>query len=115
MACANSLEMFSCYEKGPFFDEMFRDPNGGPHQHYELLLHRFTEYDAGDIEEKQRRVDNGFLEEGITFTVYGDNQGTERIFPFDLIPRIIPANEWQRIEQGLVVFSTVNLGGRAEP
>ncbi len=101
MACANWLEMFSCYEKGSFFDEMFRDPNGGPHQHYELLLHRFTEYNSSDIEEKQRRVDNGFLEEGITFTVYGDNQGTERIFPFDLIPRIIPANEWQRIEQGL--------------
>ena len=38
---------------------------------------------------------------GITFNVYGDTAGTERIFPFDLIPRIVPAPEWERIERGL--------------
>jgi uncharacterized circularly permuted ATP-grasp superfamily protein len=92
--------MFSCYEKGPFFDEMFRAP-GGAFDHYDLLLRRFSGFDSNALSEKQRLVDNAFLEEGITFTVYGDNKGTERIFPFDLIPRIIPNNEWQLIEQGL--------------
>ncbi len=42
-----------------------------------------------------------FLTQGITFTVYNDNRGTEKIFPFDLIPRIIPAEEWEFIERGL--------------
>ena len=43
-----------------------------------------------------------FLTQGITFTVYNDDQGTERIFPFDLVPRIIPAKEWETVERGLV-------------
>ncbi len=92
--------MFSCYEKGPFFDEMFQSPSG-TFQHYDLLLERFSSYDSDALTDKQRLVDNAFLEEGITFTVYGDNKGTERIFPFDLIPRIIPDAEWQQVEQGL--------------
>ena len=46
-------------------------------------------------------ADLAFLNQGITFTVYSDNQGTERIFPFDLVPRIIPAPEWEHIEAGL--------------
>ena len=41
------------------------------------------------------------LSQGITFTVYNDSQGTEKIFPFDLIPRIIPADEWEVLERGL--------------
>jgi uncharacterized circularly permuted ATP-grasp superfamily protein len=47
-------------------------------------------------------VDLAFLRQGITFNVYGDAQGTEKIFPFDLIPRIIPASEWDYLERGLV-------------
>jgi uncharacterized circularly permuted ATP-grasp superfamily protein len=42
------------------------------------------------------------LRQGVTFTVYGDDQGTERIFPFDLMPRIIPHKEWERVESGLI-------------
>jgi uncharacterized circularly permuted ATP-grasp superfamily protein len=53
------------------------------------------------LRDRQNLVDSGFLEQGITFTVYGDDDGTERIFPFDLIPRIIPDKEWQLIERGL--------------
>ena len=47
-------------------------------------------------------VDAAFLRQGITFTVYSDEQGTERIFPFDLMPRIIPNSEWTMIESGLI-------------
>lgn len=93
--------MFSKYNKGSLFDEMFCDEQGGMFDHYKLLWERFQKFEDGEIEEKQRLVNTGFLEQGITFTVYGDDQGTERIFPFDLIPRIIPAAEWKVIETGL--------------
>ena len=80
---------------------MFKDGSRTPFPHYQLLLENFSTMNSDALSERQRLVDDGFLEEGITFTVYGDNEGTERIFPFDLIPRIIPNAEWQRIEQGL--------------
>ena len=53
------------------------------------------------MEAKQRQAASSFLEHGITFTVYGDEEGSERIFPFDLIPRVIPLKEWKKVEQGL--------------
>jgi len=93
--------MFCNYEKGPFFDEMFTDSSGTTFEHYAPLLEKFSSYNPDSINEKRRLLDNSFLEEGITFTVYGDEKGTERIFPFDLIPRIIPDKEWRHIEQGL--------------
>lgn len=93
--------MFSHYQTGHFFDEMFHKDRGDVFEHYGMLKKRFESLDAGELKTKQRMVDEGFLEEGITFTVYGDEKGTERIFPFDLIPRIIPQNEWSQIEEGL--------------
>ena len=62
------------------------------------------------FEERSARWNASFLTQGITFTVYGDDEGTERIFPFDLVPRIIPAAEWEPIERGLVQRIT-----RAQP
>ena len=50
---------------------------------------------------RQQAADRAFLNQGITFTVYGDNEGTERIFPYDLLPRILPAGEWDHLERGL--------------
>jgi uncharacterized circularly permuted ATP-grasp superfamily protein len=55
-----------------------------------------------EFDQRRAAVDLAFLRRGVTFTVYSDSQGTERIFPFDLIPRIIPAAEWKRIEAGLI-------------
>jgi uncharacterized circularly permuted ATP-grasp superfamily protein len=54
-----------------------------------------------EFEKKRAAADNAFLSQGVTFTVYSDNEGTERIFPFDLIPRIIPRKEWEHVEIGL--------------
>jgi len=53
------------------------------------------------LKERRQHADLAFLLQGITFTVYSDGRGTERLFPFDLIPRIIPNSEWQRIDRGL--------------
>lgn len=93
--------MFDDYQKESFFDEMFAGEEDKVFSHYADLRGRFDRLEISELEEKQRRVDRGFLEQGITFTVYGDDEGTERIFPFDLIPRIIPDSEWLTIEQGL--------------
>ena len=92
---------FDNYDVGDFFDEMWAAP-GTIRPHYESLLGRFGELSDGEIERIYHLASQAFLNQGITFTVYSDNQGTERIFPFDPIPRIIPAAEWEHIEQGLV-------------
>ncbi|WP_432772777.1 circularly permuted type 2 ATP-grasp protein [Francisella salimarina] len=59
------------------------------------------ELSVESLYEKQKFVDASFLKNGITFTVYSDTQGTEKIFPFDLIPRIISEKEWSELEKGL--------------
>jgi uncharacterized circularly permuted ATP-grasp superfamily protein len=94
-------DLFSDYEVGDFFDEMFARP-GVARPHYAKLLERFTEMDREEFERKRGLAASTFLTQGVTFTVYHDDQGTERIFPFDLLPRIIPAEEWEKIERGLV-------------
>ena len=54
-----------------------------------------------ELQRRQQVADRAFLHQGITFTVYGDSRGTERIFPYDLLPRIITGAEWQQLERGL--------------
>ena len=93
--------LFSAYEVAHFFDEMFSAP-GEPRPHYRRLLASLAELGPGDFERKRTLAATSFLQQGVTFTVYNDDQGTERIFPFDLIPRIIPAREWNLIERGLI-------------
>jgi len=94
-------DFFSGYEVGDFFDEMFAGP-AVARPHYTKLFERFKEMDRGEFERKRALAASSFLTQGVTFTVYNDDQGTERIFPFDLLPRIIPAEEWQVVERGLV-------------
>src|SRR6266446_7037644 len=94
-------DLFSQYKVDDFFDEMFSTP-GLARPHYSRLLASFKAMGAADFERKRDLAAASFLSQGVTFTVYNDDQGTERIFPFDLIPRIIPAAEWELIERGLV-------------
>ena len=90
----------SNYELNQFFDEMFAASNQ-PRSHYQTLYERFAALSVGDLNEKARAADISFLYQGITFTVYSEEEGIERIFPFDLIPRIIPRREWDLLERGL--------------
>ena len=92
--------LFTHYQLSSAFDEMF-DERGQVRPHYQLLYQRLLELAAPDLQERQRYANLTFLNQGITFTVYGDNEGTERIFPYDLLPRIITATEWATIEAGL--------------
>jgi len=92
--------LFDTYELGPYYDEMFAEP-GAPRSHYAKLYERLAEMTRADLEEKQNLASLSFLRRGVTFTVYSSGEGTERIFPFDLVPRIIPADEWSQLEAGL--------------
>ncbi len=97
----SSEALFDRYDPGIFFDEMF-SADGRPRPHYQRFAQRFHGIDADTFNAKRRSVDLAFLRQGITFNVYGDAQGTERVFPFDLVPRIIPADEWKLLEAGLL-------------
>ena len=90
----------SHYELGQFFDEMFAS-GGETRPHYRRIGGRLGTLPVDEFNRRRAAVDLAFLRRGVTFTVYNDNQGTERIFPFDLIPRIIPAKEWSHLEAGL--------------
>jgi uncharacterized circularly permuted ATP-grasp superfamily protein len=93
--------LFKDYEIGNFFDEMFSAP-ALVRPHYRRLARRFSEMQHAEFDRKRILAERSFLNQGITFTVYSGDEGTERIFPVDLIPRIIPANEWEHIELGLI-------------
>jgi len=95
------MALLDKYQPGDFFDEMFA-AEGQVRPHYAALYERFQNLDREEFESRRTAVDAAFLRQGITFTVYSDEQGTERIFPFDLMPRIIPAAEWAKIEAGLI-------------
>jgi uncharacterized circularly permuted ATP-grasp superfamily protein len=82
------------------FDEMFNRP-GEPRPEYRELLKAFLAMPAEELEARKRSADLSFLTEGITFTVYGREEGTERIFPYDLLPRIVTHQEWETISKGL--------------
>ena len=93
--------LFQDYDPGDFYDEMFSSP-GVVRPHYRMLLERAEALSVEDFDRKRQIAERSYLNQGITFTVYNDKQeGTERIFPFDLVPRIIPGDEWRHIERGL--------------
>ena len=91
---------FSAYDTTGFYDELF-DSNGSPRPQAQLLVNTIESLSDGQLLRYQHAADRLLLQMGITFNVYADSAGTERIFPFDLIPRIVTAPEWQRIERGL--------------
>jgi len=91
---------FASYDPGDYYDELF-DSTGSPRPGANPLVERIHSLADGELTSLQRAAESTLLQMGITFAVYGDSAGTERIFPFDIIPRIIPWSEWQRIEAGL--------------
>jgi uncharacterized circularly permuted ATP-grasp superfamily protein len=88
------------YQLDRAFDEMF-DGVGETRPQYKDLLDYFLSLSPDELRGRKQSADLAFLNQGITFTVYGRQEGTERIFPHDLLPRLITGAEWQRIERGL--------------
>jgi uncharacterized circularly permuted ATP-grasp superfamily protein len=91
---------FSSYEPGPFYDEMF-DPRCHPRAGCELLARTLHSLPDADLLRRQHAAERALLHMGITFNVYGHEHGTEKILPFDLVPRVVPAREWATLERGL--------------
>jgi uncharacterized circularly permuted ATP-grasp superfamily protein len=91
---------FDAYDTGGFFDEMFQ-PGGTPRPGVRLLKEKIECLPSGELLQRQEAAERTLLQGGITFNVYGDGAATERIFPFDIIPRIVEASEWDWIERGL--------------
>jgi len=82
------------------WDEMFS--NEGVRDSYAQVLQTLQNLNPENLNEKQIQASDLFMNQGITFTVYSDNnQGIERIFPFDIIPRIITKAEWSDVETGI--------------
>ncbi len=92
--------IFDGYEPGGFYDETFADPTTVRPQSA-ALVEKLSSMAAADVLRRQEAAEKALLSLGITFSVYKDGQGTDRVFPFDIIPRIIAAAEWDRVEQGL--------------
>ena len=86
--------------KSSIFDEMHAEP-GLVRSHYQPYAKWLAETSAESIVEKRNEADTLFRRAGITFAVYGDETGTERLIPFDIVPRIIPSPEWEHLQQGL--------------
>jgi uncharacterized circularly permuted ATP-grasp superfamily protein len=91
---------FEHYQTGCFFDEMF-ETGAEPRAAARALVQLLETMTEGELLRRQQSAERALLHMGITFNVYGDSTGTERIFPFDLVPRIVAAVEWNWIERGL--------------
>ena len=92
---------FDNYDLDPaIYDEMFLQ-DGTPREHCQQLYETLTEFSAEELANIQERVARSFSNEGITFTVYGDDEADERIIPVDSIPRVMSAPDWREIEAGL--------------
>jgi uncharacterized circularly permuted ATP-grasp superfamily protein len=91
---------FESYETAGFYDEMF-EPTGRPRAGAAMLVQKIEALSAGEIKHCQQAAELALLNMGITFNVYGHEAGTEKVWPFDIVPRIIEAHEWEQIEKGL--------------
>ena len=97
MAAAN---LFEGYLSGGFYDEMFAAP-GRPRPEYRRLEQKLSGLTRAELSRRHADAERSFHNHGVTFTVYQDDRGIEKIFPFDLLPRVISSRQWQRIERGL--------------
>jgi uncharacterized circularly permuted ATP-grasp superfamily protein len=95
-----SIMKFSNYQTEGYYDEIF-EAGGTPRSSAQILVQKLQSLPDQQIFERQKAAERAFLKMGITFNVYGADAGTEKIFPFDLIPRIVEAREWEWIERGL--------------
>lgn len=109
-SCEPALDgLFRGYTLGAAYDEMF-DPSLRPRPHYQALYRRLQTLPPQEFRRRKAMTDLSMLQNGVGFTVYRQEEGIERVWPMDPVPRIIPAQEWTCIEQGLIQrLTTLNL------
>jgi uncharacterized circularly permuted ATP-grasp superfamily protein len=91
---------FSAYDPGAFYDELYEGV-GQPRPGSALLLRKFASLPEDELKSRQQAAERVILNMGMTFGVYGSDAGHEKIFPFDIVPRIIEPPDWANIEAGL--------------
>ncbi len=91
---------FTGYDTEGFYDELF-DAQGNPRPGADLLVQRINSLADSELQRRQQAAEKALLHLGITFNVYNNEAQTEKIFPFDIIPRIIQEQEWRGLEAGL--------------
>ncbi len=96
----SGAEALHRYEFDGAYDEMYSSVDH-PRRQYRPLHNLLLNLGPDELRRSKHEADQSFFNQGITFTVYGNDKGTERIFPHDLLPRIITATEWEKIERGL--------------
>ncbi len=95
------LDLYNPGTLGEYYDEIF-ETIGKPRSQAEMLIQTLESMPEGELVRRQLAAEKAFLNLGITFNVYNNSSGREKIFPFDVLPRIIEASEWDFIEKGLV-------------
>jgi uncharacterized circularly permuted ATP-grasp superfamily protein len=98
---AGQSELLGKYALGSAYDEMF-DRSMQPRPHYRNLFQQIESMGPDEFRHRKAMTDLSMLQDGVGFTVYRQEEGIERVWPMDPVPRIIPADEWSHIEQGLV-------------
>jgi len=91
---------FDGYVTESYYDELF-EADGRPRPAARPIIDRINSLPEGEIEQRQAAAEAALLQMGITFSVYGTGEGTDRIFPFDIVPRIVEPSDWEYIERGL--------------
>ena len=91
---------FKAYDTENFYDELMQSA-GSPRPGAKILVERIETLQDGEILSRQKAAEAAMYNMGITFTVYGSDEGTEKIFPFDIVPRIVESSDWEYIERGL--------------
>ena len=91
---------WSDYDPGKGWDELLKAP-GKPRAHARQLTKYLSSLSPSQLSRRQEAAERAIVEMGITFTVYSEGQNIDRAWPFDIIPRVMPADEWARIEAGL--------------
>jgi uncharacterized circularly permuted ATP-grasp superfamily protein len=98
---ADTDDLFRDYAIGSVYDEMFVRP-GEPRPHYRALYRHLRMLAPDAFRRYKAMTDLAMLQDGVGFTVYRQEEGIERVWPMDPVPRIVPASEWEQIERGLV-------------
>src|SRR5438270_9667647 len=106
---STTSDLLRSYRLGAAYDEMFEAPLR-PRPHYRALFQRLMSLTAEEFSRRKAMTELSMLQDGVGFTVYRQEEGIERVWPMDPVPRIIPAAEWDHIEKGLVQrLLTLNL------
>ncbi len=91
---------FEHYLTDGYFDELFH-LDGRPRPDSKPLIQQLGRLETGELDRRKRAAESALLQMGITFNVYGESDATDRVWPFDIIPRIVSAADWKHIESGL--------------